>query len=307
MRSSAHLVALARSLTRPLTAVRVDSILAQFGACMRSEAGKLCRERSEGRESAVRRVALASQPGRILRPGDKIDPADLRLDGDPIPYAATQLHLALNKPPGLVCSHAPDEGPSVYSLLPSEFLLRSPALEAVGRLDRIATGLLLFTQDGRLNARLCSPAAGGLKEYYVALDRPLRPGVEAAFAAGRTLLADGTVAQPARLVPHPEHAHVCTVTLGEGRHHQLRRMFAEYGHSVLAIHRVAFAGLRLETLGLAQGEWRLLSEAEVLQVLGATEGAPQPRKPHGDATPSPRGGGRSQNRGPARLRSQRRG
>lgn len=270
-----HLAAWARELTRPLTAVRVDNVLSQFGVCMRREAGKLCRERAEPDETAgtaSRRVCLVDQPDRILRAGDKVDPAALRVDGEPVPYAATQLHLVLNKPPGFVCSHAMDEGPTVYSLLPPEFLLRAPALESVGRLDRAASGLLLLTQDGRLNARLASPSSGAKKEYLVALDAPLRPGVAAAFAAGRIPLLDGSVAQPARLTPHPEHAHVCSVELSEGRHHQLRRLFAECGHAVTGIHRVAFAGLRLADLGLAQGAWRLLSEAEILRALEASGG-----------------------------------
>lgn len=105
----------------------------------------------------------------------------------------------------------------------------------------------------------------------VALDRPLRPGTAAAFASGGMQLADGSVTRPVRLEPHAAHPHVCTVTLGEGRYHQIRRMFAECGHGVTAIHRVAVAGLRLDALGLPQGAWRLLSEAELLAALEASQ------------------------------------
>ena len=268
-----RLAAWAHQLTRPVGNMRVDNILAQFGTCMRREAAKICREWSNPEEDAsnARRITLVNDPGRVLRPSDKVDPAALLIDGAPIPYAASQLHLVMNKPPGLVCTHAFDEGPTIYSLLPSEFLLRMPSLETIGRLDRMTSGLLLLTQDGLLNTRLCSPDAGGSKVYLVALDRPLRAGVVDMFASGRLQLVDGSVCRPALLEPHKEYSHVCSVTLGEGRHHQIRRMFAECGHTVTAIHRTAFAGLNLSELGISQGQWRFLTEAELLTTLEATE------------------------------------
>lgn len=55
-----------------------------------------------------------------------------------------------------------------------------------------------------------------------------------------------------------------SITLTEGRNRQLRRMFDAVGHPVARLHRVAFAGLSLGTLG--RGEWRPLTAAEVDRV-----------------------------------------
>jgi len=76
----------ARDLTRPLKSIRVDNVLAQFGACMRREVGKLCRERMESDSDASSlRVTLATDPRRVLKPSDKVDPSELLLDGERIP------------------------------------------------------------------------------------------------------------------------------------------------------------------------------------------------------------------------------
>jgi len=195
----------------------------------------------------------------------KVDPSGFAVNGEALGYTAELLTIAMHKPAGFVCTHALDEGKNVYSLLPAIFQLRKPLLSSVGRLDRMATGLLLFTQDGSLNARLSSPASGCTKEYIVSLEQPLSTlGVEAAaFASGRLQLVDGSVCEPADLSPHAALRSVCRVALRQGRHHQLRRMFAAVGHAVTGIHRASFAGLSLHDLDLPAGAWRVLTPVEV--------------------------------------------
>jgi 16S rRNA pseudouridine516 synthase len=261
------LAARARLLLTPPTAIRVDKLLSRSGLCMRRDVSKYCREKTD---EGLFRITLESEPGRILRPADKVDPSALRVDGEALPYAGRPLHIVLNKPPGYVCTHSIDEGLTVFSLLPSEFLLSDPQLATIGRLDRMSSGLLLLTQDGKLNDQLCNPRRGYSKTYMVALLEPLR-GLELdAFASGRIQLVDGALCAPAELIPHPHHANVCTVILSEGRHHQLRRMFAEVGHTVTAIHRIGFGGLSLTSLQVKQGEWRFLTEDELLTLLVST-------------------------------------
>ena len=51
------------------------------------------------------------------------------------------------------------------------------------------------------------------------------------------------------------------LTIHEGRKHQVKRMCEAVGHPVLHLHRSGYAGLTLD--GLAPGEWRALSAAEV--------------------------------------------
>lgn len=253
--------------------VRVDNLLAQAGFCARRDARQFCRGywvvalKPDGKEE------------RILTGKTKVLPWELRVEGEGIEHAGKILTLAMHKPQGYVCSHADDEGPSVYDLLPQTFLMRKPLLSSIGRLDKLSSGLLLFTQDGKLNSLLSNPGAqengyGGCpKEYLVSLEEELsEAGVEAAaFSSGRLQLVDGTICAPALLVPHSKDKRVCKVTLGEGKHHQIRRMFAAIGHAVTGIHRVAYGGLKLPDLGLKPGEWRLLEEEEVQRAMDAVK------------------------------------
>jgi 16S rRNA pseudouridine516 synthase len=93
------------------------------------------------------------------------------------------------------------------------------------------------------------------KVYRATLDRDLAPGLDAVFASG-TLLLEGekTPCAPATLkVISPREAEL---TLTEGRYHQVRRMFAATGSTVLTLHRTRFGPLELGDL--PAGVWREL-------------------------------------------------
>lgn len=253
--------------------VRVDNLLSQAGFCARRDARQFCRKYE---------VLAQHEDGtreRIMVGRTKVAPSELRVEGEALEYAGEMLHLVMHKPPGVVCTHSDYEGKSVYDLLPTTFGMRKPLLSTVGRLDKMASGLLILTQNGKLNALLSNPTisrGGCAKEYVVSLEDELsESGVEAAaFSSGRLQLVDGSICEPAALVPHATRRNICKVTLTQGRHHQIRRMFASVGHAVTGIHRVAFGGLRLPDLGLAEGQWRQLTEDE-LSILTNVANRPQ--------------------------------
>ena len=290
-RSAARAGPLSVASLQRIVPQRLDVVLAAEGLCLRREARRFCL----AHELLAARAA-GGAASRVLTGSTKVHAPSLLVDGEalPSPLPGVPLHLALHKPAGYVCSHAEGEGRSVYDLLPGEWQLRSPPLASVGRLDRQATGLLLLTQSGALQARLASPAARLRKEYVVALAAPLSPSLSeaTAFASGQLALADGADAAPALLSPHRDPAlrHVAKVVLTEGRHHQLRRMFAAVGHAVQAIHRVAIGGLRLPDMGLREGQWRQLTSEELQRLLDASEGgAPKQGRAQGLGAPPVRG------------------
>lgn len=222
---------------------RLDQLLANLGYCSRREARAWL---DAGRVTV--RGAVADDPGA------KVDAADVRVDGEPLDHPDGLL-LLLHKPLGLVCSHDEREGPNVYSLLPARWRARNPAVTSVGRLDKDTSGLLLLTDQSTLVHRLTSPKHKVPKVYRATLDLELPDGVETMFASG-TLMLDGeqepcAPAELRRLGPREAE-----VTLTEGRYHQVRRMFAACGATVLALHRDRFGAL---TLGdLPAGAWREL-------------------------------------------------
>ncbi len=222
---------------------RLDQLLANLGYCSRREA----RAWVEGG-----RVTVA---GKVIDdPGQKADPAAVRVDGEPLDHPEGLL-LLVHKPAGLVCSHDEREGPNVYSLLPARWRQRNPQITSIGRLDKETTGLLLLTDQSDLVHRLTSPKHKVPKIYRATVDRDLTPDLIALFAAG-TLQLDGEKepCRPAELrIVAPREAELVLV---EGKYHQVRRMFAATGRTVLALYRTQFGPLTLD--GLAPGTWREL-------------------------------------------------
>lgn len=200
---------------------------------------------------------ITDADGGVLYADDPVLHDSVRLDGAPLDPPPGML-LLLNKPTGVTCS-SKDTGRIVYDLFPPRYSLRSPVLSTVGRLDRETSGLLLLTDDGQLLHRIISPKSKLPKVYLAQLAEDLRGDEAALFASGRLLLeGEKTPLLPAEL--DVVDARTARLTLHEGRYHQVRRMFAAVGNHVAALHRERIGGL---TLGaLAQGEWRMLGDAE---------------------------------------------
>jgi 16S rRNA pseudouridine516 synthase len=207
--------------------------------------------------------AITDASGEVLYADDHVDPALIRVDGEPLD-PLPGLTLMLHKPVGVTCSTR-DPGRVVYDLLPPRFRLRSPLLSTVGRLDRDTSGLLLLTDDGALLHRIVSPRSKLSKVYEARLAHDLRGDEAALFASGTLLLdSEDTPLAPATLeVVAPRHARL---TLTEGRYHQVRRMFAAVGNHVDALHRSRVGGLDLGDL--APGQWRALDDGDLRRLFG---------------------------------------
>lgn len=211
---------------------------------------------------------ITDPDGEVLYADDKVQHAQIRVDGEPLDPPAG-LVLMMNKPLGVTCSRK-DTGRVVYDLLPPRYRARSPALSTVGRLDRDTSGLLLFTDDGALLHRIISPRANIGKVYEATLARDLGGDEQALFASGTLLLeSETTPLLPASLdVLSPRRARLC---ITEGRYHQVRRMFAATGNHVEALHRSAVGSLQLDDL--APGAWRPLDAGEIARIFEGAEPA----------------------------------
>ena len=204
---------------------------------------------------------ITDADGEVLYADDKVEHANIRLDGESLDPPAGMV-LMLHKPLGVTCSRK-DGGRVVYDLLPPRYRVRDPALSTVGRLDRDTSGLLLITDDGALLHRIISPKSHVPKVYEATLANDLRGDEAATFASGTLMLeSETTPLLPAELeVLEPRKARL---TLHEGRYHQVRRMFAAVGNHVETLHRVSVGGLGLGELPV--GEWRMLGEGDVASI-----------------------------------------
>lgn len=228
--------------------LRLDQLLSRFGYCSRREAQAWAR---------TGRVTLGGVA--VTEPGQRLDPAAVRVDGEPVDFPHGLL-VAFHKPAGCVCSHNPAEGELIYDLLPPSWMRRQPAPVTVGRLDKETSGLILITDDGAQVHRWTSPRHDVVKTYEITVERDLPDGLEAVFAAGKLLLhCESRPCLPAELrVTGPRTARL---HIREGKYHQVRRMFASAGCCVRSLHRTAVGPVRLHDL--APGAWRPLTPAEM--------------------------------------------
>ena len=222
---------------------RLDQLLSSLGYCSRREAEKVVKEG---------RVCIAGVPA--TRADQRANPREVSLDGKPL-EAPEGLLALLHKPTGYVCTHADGEGPTIYELLPAQWLSRNPPVTSVGRLDKDTSGVLLITDIGPLVQRYTSPRAEVEKVYEVTVDRDLDTSLIETFASGTVMLrGENKPCLPAKL--EITGTRTASLTISEGRYHQVRRMFASQGWHVEALHRSRFGEHQLGDL--AAGEWRLI-------------------------------------------------
>lgn len=144
----------------------------------------------------------------------------------------------------------------------------APGFYPAGRLDTDSEGLLLLTDDGRLQARIADPQHKLPKTYWVQVEG--RPSEEALAALRRGVDLGDFVTRPAeaRLIDPPEiwprqppirvrkfiPDSWIALTIREGKNRQVRRMTAKIGHPTLRLIRASIGDWTLE--GLASGQWR---------------------------------------------------
>jgi len=175
--------------------------------------------------------------------------------------------ILFNKPYG-VLSQFTDKGTEGSTRPTLSGFIAVPGVYPAGRLDRDSEGLLLLTDDGRLQSRIAEPRYKLPKTYLVqvegALDEAaleqLRTGVM--LNDGRTLPAEADLAEPQELWPRDPPVrfrksvpdHWLSLTIREGRNRQVRRMTAAVGLPTLRLVRWQIGDWTVD--GLAPGQWR---------------------------------------------------
>ena len=225
--------------------MRLDRFLAESGLFTRKEAS-----------DAVRRGRVTVNGSAVRDPASKIDEksAAVTVDGKNIGYEQFG-YLMLNKPCDTVSTTDEHDPKSVMKLLPPEYAKRE--FFPCGRLDIDTLGLLIITNDGQTAHSLLSPKHHAEKTYRFeclpvdsdAVHR-LENGIE---------LSDFT-SKPCRVEMDGDCRGTITVT--EGKYHQIKRMFETVGNKIEGLERITFGPLTLVP-ALDAGEWRMLSEEEI--------------------------------------------
>lgn len=238
----------------------IDRYLSRAGVASRTEAARLV---EQGRVAVNGRV--------VAEPGAWIDPRVDRVtvDGRPVRQGPRRRELFLyNKPRGLLVTERDPEGrDTVRQSLPPELRERTD-LRPVGRLDRATGGLLLFTNDNDLAARILNREQHLMKFYRI----KLQPAPSA--AALHRLRAGLDIGDPERTAPANVHVErtgprsaVLRIGIIEGRNRQLRRMAEAIDCEVEWLIRSAIGPLELGDLEVGAVRRATRSELETLEAL----------------------------------------
>ena len=170
-----------------------------------------------------------------------------------------RVYVALNKPANFECSRKPSHHPGVLTLLPEQFTWRD--VQPVGRLDHDTTGMLLMSDDGPFIHAQSSPKRHIPKIYQATTQEPVTAALIAELLVGVKLHDEPAPLAALTCVQRGEH--LLEIVLEQGKYHQVKRMLAAAGNQCSALHRSAIGGLTLESLGIAEGEWCFLEQAQL--------------------------------------------
>jgi 16S rRNA pseudouridine516 synthase len=232
--------------------MRIDRFLVQLKYGSRSQIKEM-----------IERGRITCRQMRVSDPGCLIDPDNdsVEVDGIPVFYRKW-IYLMVNKPQGILSARRDDRHPTVIGLLREPYSRFD--LDPCGRLDLDTEGLMILTNDGEYLHQVISPKKDVLKQYEVRLARPLG---DYSLLEQNIWLKDGKdrlyLAKPAKIVPTgPDQ---CRISIGEGKYHEVKRMFEAIGNEVVYLKRIAIGGLTLDS-DLPLGAYKELTFSEAQAV-----------------------------------------
>lgn len=159
--------------------------------------------------------------------------------------------FAYNKPRGII-THSPQDGEEeIADIFPVSNVF------PVGRLDKDSHGLIILTDDGRITDPLLNPESRHEKEYEVRCLTKLPSNFKSMMEKGVDI--GGYVTKPC--VVNILGSNTFSITLSEGKKHQIRRMCGAFGQSATSLLRKRILNIKLA--GLKPGEYRQIQNGEL--------------------------------------------
>lgn len=220
--------------------MRINKYLAHKNLCTRREADTLI---------SAGKVLINGKPAKL---GDKVsetDKVDVRF------RAKKYRYFAYNKPRGII-THSPDEDErDIRQSIPLVGVF------PIGRLDKDSNGLMILTDDGRITDKLLNPDYTHEKEYHVSTKEELANNFKQRIEKGVNI--EGYMTRECKV--HVMSQKMFSITITEGKKHQIRRMCAALGLTVSKLERIRVMNIRLS--GLKSGQHRPILGQELATFL----------------------------------------
>ena len=241
------------------SSVRLNKYISESGICSRRDADRYVEQGNvfiNGKRATV---------------GDQVFPGDVvKVNGQLIePRDEEDLVLiALNKPVGIITTMEEGERDNI-----SDFVNHSKRVFPIGRLDKDSQGLIFLTNHGDLVNKILRAGNNHEKEYVVTVNKAITDEFLQGMSAGVPML--GTVTKKCKVTR--EAPFVFRITLVQGLNRQIRRMCKHFGYEVTRLERTRIMNVNLK--GLPLGEWRDLTDDELIELFKLLENSSSEGKP----------------------------
>ncbi|WP_419246149.1 23S rRNA pseudouridine(2604) synthase RluF [Serratia sp. NFX21] len=251
-------------LTKPST--RLNKYISESGICSRRDADRYIEQGNVFING--KRVTLGDQvfPGDVVKVnGQLIEPRN----------EDNLIFIALNKPVGIVSTTEEGEKDNIV-----DFVNHSTRIFPIGRLDKDSQGLIFLTNHGDLVNKILRAGNDHEKEYLVTVNKPVTDDFIRGLGAGVPML--GTVTKKCKV--KKEAPFVFRIVLVQGLNRQIRRMCEHFGYEVTKLERTRIMNVGMA--GLPPGEWRDLTDDELVELFKSIEGSSSEAKPAKKAKPA---------------------
>jgi len=227
--------------------IRLNKYISNSGICSRREADTYIEH-----GSVTVNGKLVTEMGYKVQEND-----DVRFDGTSI-SPEQKKYVLLNKPKNYITTMDDERGrKTVMDLVANA---ANERIYPVGRLDRMTTGLLLFTNDGELAKKLTHPKHDVKKLYHASLDKKLSLK-DLDKLRGDVIIEGRKVFIDAVSYVEGQNKTEIGIEIHSGRNRIVRKIFEHVGYKVVKLDRVLFAGLTKKNL--PRGRWRELTNQEL--------------------------------------------
>lgn len=226
--------------------MRLDKFLSECGLGSRKEVKEII----AGKKILVNGKVVFSAKDNINEIRDIIE-----YNGKRIEYKEFRYYM-MNKKAGYITAVEDLKDKTVMELLPDWVIKKD--LAPVGRLDKDTEGLLLFTNDGKLNHKLLSPKNHIKKTYYVELEKDISDEDLKKLEGGIDI--GNYITQEAKTEKLEDKKILLTIS--EGKFHQVKKMLEAVNNKVLYLKRISFGRLNLN--GLTLGEVKEIKFEDII-------------------------------------------
>lgn len=231
--------------------IGLNKFISDNGVCSRRQADKYIEKGAVYVNGKVAKIADRIKIGdRVMVNGNLLD----NYEGD------ERVYIALNKPVGVTSTTESGVKGNIV-----DYVNHTSRVFPIGRLDKDSQGLILLTNDGNIVNKILRAEHNHEKEYLVHVYHTIKPEFIEAMASGVPIL--GKVTKKCKVTQVSPTSF--RIVLVQGLNRQIRRMCEYLGQEVVRLERTRIMHITLR--GIANGEWRILDNDEVDQLLDICE------------------------------------